>query len=195
MFAKYAPQSGFALLVSLVVVGVVLSVGMVLLDLTIKQVELATTTRNSEIAFHAANAGMECAQYVRRANPTLNSTIPGSITPECFGASALANTRTENAALDIYEYDYQFTWGSSGSERCSLIRMVVANPEVSDIDVNDILISNASFQTVIPGYPDGQAFECSEGSQCTTISVKGYNRPCPQINNFGVVEREVLLEF
>ncbi|MFW6210467.1 MAG: hypothetical protein ACOC4E_03185, partial [Patescibacteria group bacterium] len=56
--------SGFALLITLLVVGVVLAVGAVLLDLTIKQVQLSSTAKDSEIAFHAANAGMECARFI-----------------------------------------------------------------------------------------------------------------------------------
>src|SRR6056297_3030355 len=80
-------QSGFALLVSLIVVSVVVSVGLVLLDVTIKQLRLSSNSTDSEIAFHAANAGMECAQFWRR---DLSDAIQGdqfASTPEPSGAN------------------------------------------------------------------------------------------------------------
>lgn len=78
-------ETGFALLMTLIVVSVVVSIGLTVLDLSIKQVRLSTNAKESEIAFHAANAGMECARYWRRAAST---TVErgGAITPNCFSA-------------------------------------------------------------------------------------------------------------
>ena len=50
---------------SLIVVSVVISIGLVVLDLTLKQLRLSTNSKDSETAFHAANAAMECARYWR----------------------------------------------------------------------------------------------------------------------------------
>ena len=88
MVDNYSQKTGFALLISLIVVSVVLSVGLVILDLTIKQVRLAATTADSETAFHAANAGMECARYWRR-NLDDAALLGGNINSvECFGVSS-----------------------------------------------------------------------------------------------------------
>ena len=47
-------ESGFALLIAVVVVGVILTVGLVILDLTIKQVRLAIATADM-VCFSASS--------------------------------------------------------------------------------------------------------------------------------------------
>jgi hypothetical protein len=41
-------------------VAVVVSITLAVIELTIKQLNLTVTAKDSEIAFHAANAGIEC---------------------------------------------------------------------------------------------------------------------------------------
>jgi Tfp pilus assembly protein PilX len=82
-------QAGFALLISLLVVGVVISVGLSILDLSIKQVRLASNATESEKAFHAANAGIECARYWRRVlSMQIEDGMTLSPSPTCFGGIA-----------------------------------------------------------------------------------------------------------
>jgi Tfp pilus assembly protein PilX len=204
-------QSGFALLVSLIVVGAVLSIGLVIIDLSIKQVRLAATTKDSEIAFHAANAGMECARYWRRQASTsmeagaqtsqplgcfsvIAADIPGSSNSVVNGpgrvsaapAAAVATTGSGSA----YAYEYEFTWGTPGvDERCTSITTVVA---VSNITGPGVTIDN--MRDLIPGYTSA-TLSCGAASRCTAVSVQGYNRRCLQKNGFGTIQREVLLEF
>lgn len=187
-------QSGFALLISLIVVGAVLSIGLAILDLSIKQVRLAATTKDSEIAFHAANAGMECARYWRRAaGATLEV---GNPTPgvECFGTAVSGSVSDTGQATmsgssdgEAYVYRYEFTWNSNQS--CSSITKVIA---VADLTGNGVVITN--MRTLLPGFPE-TSLSCGESSQCTAISAQGYNRPCAQKASFGTIQREVLLEF
>jgi Tfp pilus assembly protein PilX len=205
MVDKQKQQSGFALLVSLIVVAAVLSIGLAILDLSIKQVRLAATTKDSEIAFHAANAGMECARFWRRDQSA--EMINGSSTAaiECFSATATevdpsnnsdvsaagvvsdAGTADTNGSGDAYVYEYEFTWNSNQS--CTTITTVVAVSSLSNgVDVTNM-------QTLIPGYSEGDTLSCPESSQCTAVSVQGYNRPCSQKTSFGTIQREVLLEF
>ena len=77
---KENSQSGFALLMTLVVVSVIISIGVSVLDLSVKQVRLSTNAKESEAAFHAANAAAyaangcrPCSQGVRIAD--LKSTV------------------------------------------------------------------------------------------------------------------------
>jgi len=198
---KHSEQKGFALLIALIVVGVVLSVGLVILDLTIKQVRLAATTRDSEVAFHAANAGMECAQYLRRVElDTLvaaGSDLPSSM--QCFSGveaadkqnSALASDAVDSASDSSFvrHYSYEFTW----EDRCTLVDMVTQNSVANGASIT---VAQADMQAAIPGFPNEDK-ECLAGSECTTIAVRGYNQACPGSGDFGygVVERKVLLEF
>lgn len=196
-------QSGFALLVSLVVVSVVVSVGLVMLDITTKQLQLSTNSVDSEVAFHAANAGAECALYWRdRANDEIvgdpaDLTIdPGGTIDdvECFdddigdidSVSVLSDTDGE-----IFKYNFSFDW--SGVEGCTEIDMLVG---LADFDASgDLTLSYADTVTHVPGYPSGQDFTCPASSQCTVVASRGYNKACADIDAIGTVQREVLLEF
>ena len=203
-------QSGFALLVSLIVVSVVVSIGLVLLDVTTKQLRLSSNSTDSELAFHAANAGMECARYIRREATAAIEGDEFAATPidpggsidgigSCFGTSVDAPSvgsvpvdDTDDG--DAFLYQYQFDWGT---DRCSEVDMVVAAANIftSTATAGDgITISETAIRAEIPGYPRGQDLVCSAGSYCTVISVKGYNRSCTNKDSFGTVQREVLLE-
>ena len=126
MADKPSSQAGFALLVSLMVVSVVVSVGLVILDVTIKQLRLSTNSTDSEIAFHAANAGMECARFWRREE---RDTIEGdefagppAIAPggtlssiDCFGAGPViyADSTVDVDDTDdgsAFLFEYEFSW-------------------------------------------------------------------------------------
>ncbi|HRH24088.1 MAG TPA: pilus assembly PilX N-terminal domain-containing protein [Candidatus Paceibacterota bacterium] len=57
------PHKGFALLISVVLAAVALSIGLALLDIALKQVILASAAKQSQKAFYAADSVMECALY------------------------------------------------------------------------------------------------------------------------------------
>ncbi len=191
-------ESGFALLMSLVVVGVLLSIGLSVLELSIKQIELSTNFRDSESAFHAANAGGECGLYWRR-NASSTMEAGGVITPapECFDEfTDTVNSFTPITGVDVtgsgavYNYEYDFTSGSGVDQRCSLIQSLVfvADPTGIGLTLHNV-------DSHLAYYPDGNSIFCEAGARCTVISVRGYNKPCGEITNFGTLQREVLLEF
>jgi Tfp pilus assembly protein PilX len=186
-------QGGFALLMSLVVVTVVISVGVSVLDLSTKQIRLSTNAKDSEVAFHAANAGMECARYIRRTRAS-DMELGNAISPTCFGVSASPNTQTEitsgvSGNGKVFKYDYSFSWSSD--TRCSQITTLIASSTPLG---TGLLISTSSMANLIPGYPS-VAKTCAAGERCAVISSRGYNKPCNAISNYGTVEREVLLQF
>ena len=186
-------ESGFALLMAIVVVGVLISIGLSVLELTIAQVRLSSNARDSETSFHAANAGVECALYTRRQNANAMET-GGNITPSCFNGSLDSNTRVQLTGGDVsgdgeaYLYNYEFTWGLN-NDRCSQVTTLVASstPNGADLDVNNMT-------THVPGYVNGNTLTCVAGARCTVISVRGYNKTCANASTFGTVQREVLLQ-
>ena len=186
-------ETGFALLMTLIVVGVVISVGLSILDLSVKQVRLATNARDSEIPFHAANAGMECAQFWRR-NQMNAMEVGDPVTLACFGSGTFSNTVTDLTASNVtgdgeaFQYEFLFTWGTPS--RCSAINLVVASSTESGAGMTITDIGG-----LVPGYPDGSTKVCDAGARCTVVSVRGYNRACDTISAFGTVEREVLLQY
>ncbi len=193
---KHNNQKGFALLMSLIVVGVVVSVGLTILDLSIKQLMLSSNSKDSEIALHAANAGLECVQYWR--NKEANKLELGQdVTFGCFNQSKTISSvgvTKDGGTGNIYKYELfanptdGFTWGLN-NDRCSKITLVIFN---SDSSVGNVL-KNTNMNAVVSGYPDTEK-ECEAGGRCAVISVQGYNKPCGSIGNHGTLQREVLLE-
>ncbi len=187
-------KSGFALLMSLIVVSVVISIGLSVLDLTLKQLRLSTNSKDSETAFHAANAGLECARYWREVD-LATMELGQAVSPNCFNASAVnvsPSAVTVVSAGDAYLYDMDFTWGVTGAIRCSQISTLVM---VSDTTATTTIDNTVNpMDTLIPGYPYGTTKECEPGGRCSVISVRGYSRDCANISLPGTVEREVLLE-
>jgi len=198
-------QAGFALLVSLIVVTVVVSVGLALLDVTIKQLRLSSNSTDSEIAFHAANAGVECAQYWRRESSDViqgdEFALPTPIDPggslsgvlNCFGTSAADYASKVISVSDItggsvFLYEFEFSWAG---DRCSEIDMLVVETSVFGDGVS---VTGDEVRSQISGYPAGQDLDCQAGSFCTVISSKGYNKNCTDKSGFGTVQRDVLLE-
>jgi Tfp pilus assembly protein PilX len=186
-------QRGFALLMTLIVVSVVISIGLSVLDLSIKQVRLSTNAKDSEIAFHSANAGMECARYWRQ-KESVKMEAGTDISPECFsvtlgavtGVPVTTGTTGTGAA---YVYNYDFTWGTP-QLRCTRVTTFVA---VADVLGSGFSVSG--MPGLISGYPDGSTKACAAGERCTVVSVRGYNKACTAITEYGTVEREVLLQF
>ena len=187
---KKNSESGFALLMTLIVVTVVISIGLSVLDLSIKQVRLSTNARDSEIAFHAANAGMECARFWRRSGS--DEMENGQSFPITCFSNTVTPTPVEvmnTADGEVYRYDYALSWGEF-SPRCSQITTLVASSSALGAG---LVIGNMT--TLVPGYPNGNSKTCAASEHCTVISVRGYNKSCANVSQYGTVQREVLLQF
>ncbi len=192
-------QKGFALLMTLLVVTAVVSITLAVIELSLKQIELTVTARDSELAFQAANAGMECVRYLhRQSSSTLSTSLPGNIPYTCFNnvADTLRDTFSSPVVTfattgtgAVRRYGAEITWGPSG-DRCSVIDMVVMRVDAAA--TGNYVITN--LVNVFPGYTVGDK-SCGPGSICTIAEVTGYNKPCNQRTSPGSVRREVLLEF
>jgi hypothetical protein len=189
-------NSGFALLIAMIVVGVVVSVGLSILELTIKQLALSTGSKDSETALHAANAGIECAQYWRNKEYKKFEDGDSSIDDiSCFGDSGKSFTKsntkpspgnvTKNRG-DAYVYSIQL----ATADRCSKITMLIL--ESDNESVGGVTVNNVG--DILPGYASTATKTCEPGGRCTYTSVQGYNKSCSNIGAFGTIQREVLLE-
>lgn len=190
-------STGFALLMSLIVVSVVVSIGLVVLDLTLKQLRLSTNSKYSETAFHAANAAMECARYWRNVKDN-DFTYGDEVAVNCFEDSLgispdpipTEDNDGEAAKYSFIMNDNEYagiSWGDPESRRCSQIDILVLNSDIAaTTTVEDMPV-------YIPGFPEEDK-ECPPGGRCTVIAARGYSRACDQISQPGTVEREVLLE-
>ncbi len=59
----FTKPRGFTLFIALIMTAVILSVGLALLNVSYKQVILASTTKNSALSFYHADSGIECALF------------------------------------------------------------------------------------------------------------------------------------
>ncbi len=70
--------AGFTVLFAVIVSSLILALGLGIVAITMKEVRLSSTGRDSQLAFYAADSGLECAQYfdlVQTAFPTSTSAM------------------------------------------------------------------------------------------------------------------------
>lgn len=181
-------QSGFALLISILLLAVIVTVTLSIIDLTRQQLALSVDGRDAEIAFQAASAGVECAQRVARSNASsIEERDP--VTFDCFSENSATTSSLSGLSTDnnnnsrVSRYQPQLEWDN----RCTEIDLIAVVTATSSVTVNNM-------QSHIANYPT-EELVCPAGSVCHVVAAAGYNVPCGQINNFGVLKREMLLEF
>lgn len=188
MYVQKKQHTGFALLLTLIVVSIVLAVGLSLLDITIKQLSLSGTGRDSEAAFHAASAGLECAQYWRgQADsefrggtgnaPLLDPCLPNQDPADGSGAY-------DEPTADVHHFEYEFTWGAE-NDRCTEIEVYVY--DASSVSA-DLTYDIPNYD--LPGSTDPETCVYTAGTVCTIAFSRGYNRACSNISSIGVIQRE-----
>lgn len=178
-------QSGFALLLTLIVVSVVLAIGLTLIDITLKQLVISSTNRDSEIAFHAAYAGAECAQYWRLQD--LDDYSPNADWCMDQNADFLIDqyqTGPGGAPPEVHLSQYRIDWEINNVDRCTEVDLYIFDASSG----SDVLYD-------IQEYQAGVQEECSGGNVCTFVLSRGYNRACSELNSLQTIQREVLLEF
>lgn len=189
-------QSGFALLLAIVVASIVLAIGLTMLNLTVKQLTLSSVVRESEISFQAATAAMECIRYSRLKNPDgYINTLSGNVAPaiDCL-SSATVNINSQSVQFSsgtnyINAFKYQLDWGTGNDERCSEIDLYTM---VADSDFN-YDFANAGISVAAGTLGDKS---CSAGNVCTLAITRGYNRACSDLSgSLLTVEREITAQF
>jgi len=57
------PNRGFAMLFSVLISSLLVVIGLSIFNITLKELTISTSARESQVAFYAANSGLECALY------------------------------------------------------------------------------------------------------------------------------------
>jgi Tfp pilus assembly protein PilX len=191
-FSSKNKQQGFALLITLLTVGVVVSATIAIVELSRLQLQLSVDSRDAEIAFSAANAAKECGQYIRAVAST--TIAAGSATQfNCFdttrNVSNIAGI-TNSGGGTVRRYQAVMDWGTG--DRCSVVDIIA----VYSLDTADTVIGgggNSSLRRIVSNYRS-DTLTCPAGAECTIIAGSGFNAPCANRNQLGVLKREVLLE-
>ena len=181
-------KHGLALIIAIIVSTVAFSVGLSLLDIALRQLSLSNINKDSEAAFHAAHAGIECIRLIDTdgAPPEFNSPSNTHYNPTtgCMGDTAVNTGATNN---DVYgeglkaEYHSDYDWAGL----CTSVS-VYKYYEASGAD------SDNRGPTRENEVSDLRNPLCPEDSTCTIIKSRGYSDICANINLPDTIEREVV---
>ncbi len=174
----HTSQNGVTLLVTLLLMGVLLAVTTSLINITLKQYQFSGISYDSEVAFQAASAGMECTQFNDWVNDEFrigNAHDPAT----CFGVAS-ADLAGSGAVSSGEEQEFRFSWG---------------NPNVcTEVSVFKFFNATNPVNLTVRGTNIRPGQPCPAGAVCTFVESRGYNVAC---NNVGasprVVEREYSL--
>jgi len=154
---------GFTLLIAILVIGIILAIGLSILNITLKEFILSGIARESAIALGAADAGMECALYWDRSSQGDTFDVgaaASSIT--CMGQPVSAGGGASGVSQD-----FSFTWGDPA---------VCAKVYVTKY-------YNSSGPAPMGVNAAGNAVSCPQGVECTRVVSLGYNRACNEIED------------
>ena len=102
--------NGFTLLLSLLVISVVLSVSLGIFNIMTKELKLSGIGRESQIAFYAADVGIECFFYWEIKHPNLDDSAfkdGSSDTIKCVGSTVILSD-TDTTGNSSYSFNLPF---------------------------------------------------------------------------------------
>jgi len=183
-------RKGFTLLFSILVSIMVLAVGASIINISLKQVILSSSGRESQYAFYAANTGIECALFWDLNGVVLenNSTLKYVFPPP--GEQNLRITNTDGiqcAGRSITE-----SWDISNPNR-TVFKITISSDIIGAGKVEycaEVIVEKESSQNVSTGSNENS----NQGSVTTTITSKGYNT-CDIKNDKRAVERGLVLQY
>jgi Tfp pilus assembly protein PilX len=180
-------QKGFALLLSVLISVIVLTIGLTILNSTLKQLTLSETSLESERAFHAAYAGVECAQFWNVADVWDVGTSTQSI--RCMDQNVTTNNSAPLAynAHEVWtiQFDWQAADGADGTYTYDMCTDMTIYKYKDNAAATTMTVLPAGFTNRI----------CAIGVECTVVESRGYNRPCGSLTNIRTIEREMTVRF
>ncbi len=203
-------EEGIALLVTLLLLGVLLAIGASLLNITLKQYQFSGMALASEVAFQAANAGMECILYYDNLSTSvfdvpgngdeqsnqpvincMNTGNVGAVNPSgANNNNGTGDTNNNGKTVSGGQQMFEFEWGSP--RVCSQMSVYKFYSTDSTVDVE---IDGVSYRT------DGSDADldpdpCPQGGICTVVQARGYDVPCSDVGTAArVVEREYTIVY
>lgn len=112
-------KSGFAMLFSVLISSLLVVIGLSIFNITLKELSISTSSRESQTAFYAANSGMECALYWDlKGNGSRSAFASTSVATEIASAKtvpAVCNAVTVNSATSATTgFNFNITPDSNG---------------------------------------------------------------------------------
>jgi len=174
------PRSGFTLLISVLVVGIILAIGLSILTITLKEYLLSGIARESVIALNAADAGIECALYWDH-HPTDGNRF--DLTPSGPSITCMGQTKSTIPGPSGAAQNFQFNWPEGTIPVCA--------------DVTVTKYFSTTLNVPMDGSPSCSPGPncCPMGIECTVVTSRGYNKACSQLNTPRTVERALYTRF
>ncbi len=112
LMQKNTEKRGFTLFIAVITASIILAIGVSILNITLKEFILSSLTRNSDMAFNAADAGIECAVYWDTRATTSFTGVSGSV--ECMGqtVSFERSGTSPNYTYTLNNNDDFIEWGT-----------------------------------------------------------------------------------
>lgn len=111
---KTQNNKGFTLLVAVLISGVLLAIGLAIFNITIKELLLSSSGRESQFAFYAADSGAECALYWDQKGGGFSTSTASAIS--CNGSSI--------ADVGGVGYDTAMTFQFEVDGFCSIVTVI-----------------------------------------------------------------------
>ncbi len=168
----YARSRGFSMLFSVLASSLVLSIGLSIFNLTLKELVLSSSGRESQFAFYAADSGAECALYWDLegtnifATPTSPHT-PSNPNPECGPGNqgiSITPSISGGSATTQFQFDVYKPGESSLLYFCAKVKVIKTD---------------------------------ESGTIKTTIESRGYNNQCGLLSTADInrVERALRIKY
>ena len=177
----HTQNDGIALLITLIIMTVLLGVSASLLNISLKQYQIASVAVSSEIAFQAATAALDCAlEHDYLSDGTSEFDVKDTPVDEKQNVACMGDTSNDEAldanttVMSGEEQLFQFIWGSP--QVCSEVSVYKFYSSTNPVDV---VVNGVTLRS-----------PCGVGAVCTVFKARGYNDLCGSFNK-RTVEREI----
>jgi Tfp pilus assembly protein PilX len=178
-------KKGFAMLFAVLVSSVLLSIGVSIFNLTIKELVLSSAGRESQFAFYAADTGIECGLYwdfkastpsIMFATSTESGSSPGGWRDSIIDAE-------DPHCIDTYlKEDFKNPISRDFSNGVTRFKLTIPNTNAQG--------GSAPYCAIVTVTKDS-----SSGIMVTTVESRGYNTGCEDTSNPNRIERALVVTY
>lgn len=147
-FTQIKKSKGFALLFAVLAASVLLSIGLSIFNLTVKELSLSSYSRESQFSFYAADSGAECGLYWDIKGNS-GTTFATSSTDASGASSILCGNQTLPLTVvssDLHDETITFSMplnDASNENYCALV--TVAKTDPGDTGLSSTVISSRGY--------------------------------------------------
>ncbi|HEU5114394.1 MAG TPA: hypothetical protein VFT82_01350 [Candidatus Paceibacterota bacterium] len=175
----HSKREGFAMLFAVLVASVLLAVGLSIFNLTVKELTLSASGRESQFAFYAADTGAECALYWDFKGTDIFATSTDNRNPSPSNPDCVDTISQPAQTISITNYVTYTGYPIARTANSAVTQFTLNIPSVNPQD--------CAIVTVIK--------DSSSGLTKTTIDARGYNTACTDTANPNRVERALKVTY